>query len=114
MKRYLITYITPSGTYSGENLPVPTPEEAKAGTQAWIDWARSCGTQLKDFGAPVLSAVTINALGETITTSPITGYSIIEAENIDEAKKLFSNHPHLGKRAEWTINIHELMAIPQP
>ena len=42
----------------------------------------------------------------------VNGYSIVQAESLDKAKKLFKGHPHLKANPECTIEIHEVMPIP--
>ncbi len=114
MKKYLITYVTPSGTYNGENIPHPTAEERQAGMQAWMDWARKCGDHLIEMGHPLKAALSINRKGETPTLSPITGYSIMQAESIEQVQALLQDHPHINRMASWSINIHEMLDLPRP
>ena len=74
-----------------------TPEEKAAGMQPWLDWKESMGDRLIDFGAPMMGAHSINPGGSTAhAPSNVTGYSIIQATDIEEAKSVLKSHPHLS------------------
>ena len=56
----------------------------------------------------------IKLLGNDISedsNSGITGYSIIQANSMDEAKKLVKTHPHLAWSSGCTIEIHETVSM---
>jgi len=40
------------------------------------------------------------------------GYSILQAENMDEAKELLQGHPHLDWNAACEIEVHESLPMP--
>ncbi|MEP6846505.1 MAG: hypothetical protein ABI861_10895 [Panacibacter sp.] len=42
----------------------------------------------------------------------IEGYSVLHAENINEAKTLLQEYPHFGRNAGCTIEVFETMAVP--
>jgi hypothetical protein len=47
------------------------------------------------------------------STKNVSGYSILQAENMEEAKSLLQGHPHLGPwNPQATIEVHETMVIP--
>ena len=70
---------------------------------------KKLGDSLVEFGAPMSGGVSVADDGSTGTASDLNGYSIIRAENIDEAKELLKIHPHLnGKEGKYSIEIYEL------
>ena len=42
----------------------------------------------------------------------VVGYSVLQAENMDEAKQLLEGHPHLAWKGACEIEVHE--ATPGP
>jgi uncharacterized protein (DUF302 family) len=46
------------------------------------------------------------------SSKDVAGYSILQAENLEEAKKLLEGHPHLGWNASCSIEVHETMPLP--
>ena len=42
----------------------------------------------------------------------VVGYSILQAENIDDAKALLDGHPHLAWDGACEIEVHEVMPLP--
>jgi hypothetical protein len=61
-----------------------TPEQARAGMEAWQAWAAKAGSAIVDLGAPVS--------GE----GDISGFSILETGSRGELDELLAEHPHRG------------------
>ncbi|MGK2954655.1 MAG: hypothetical protein ACSLFI_03160 [Solirubrobacterales bacterium] len=87
--------------YHGGGAP-ESDEEKDQVMAAWGAWIQSAGEALVDIGNPVGPPVSIG--GEA--TDPATGYSLLEAENVDGAKALLANHPMVGVEGA-RIDIHE-------
>ena len=80
---------------------------------AWGVWIEKVGPALKDVGAPMVGGVSIVDNGKSGTPTDLTGYSILSAENIDEAKKLVEGHPHFSEgKGVYSIEIFELTPVP--
>lgn len=76
-------------------------------------WAAKCGDKLVDMGSPLANGVAINPDGSSKeSTKEALGYSILSAENMEEAKSLMEGHPHLSWNASCTIEVHECMPTP--
>lgn len=110
MKKYLVTYNAP--TASEEQMSNSTPEQQEEGMKAWMNWANQHSENIVDLGTPLGSANTINSKGDTQTNSQARGYSIIQANSLEEAKQMFSNHPHTAWDEACCIDIHEMQQIP--
>ena len=70
----------------------PTPEVKKA----WGDWFAAVGPRFVDSGNPFSGGRQVTKTGSsdlTVEPGTITGYSIINAESIDEAQKLLAGCP---------------------
>ena len=84
--------------YHGGSMPA-TPEEGEKVMAAWGSWIQDLGKAMVDAGNPTGPAKTIASNG-TVSDgggpNPLTGYSVIEAPNLDAAVKLAQNCPQLA------------------
>src|SRR5262249_34481640 len=88
MAKFLVLYRSPMSPK--EMMAQASPEEAKAGMDAWMAWAGRAGEAVVDLGAPIDGA---QHVGEG-TGEPV-GFSVLQAESSDEAAALLNEHPHL-------------------
>jgi len=88
---------------------VATPEEHARGMEGWMKWAEECGSKLVD------GRFSHDQRTTTKWRSPsgqnITGYSVLHAEDMKEAKQLLKGHPYLRWRAACSIEVYETMPI---
>ena len=86
---------------------VPPTDEIK---QAWGAWFASVGSKLVDPGSPFGRGREITKNGESDLTlesaSPITGYCILDAENLDEAEALVKDMPIIEG-----VRVYEAMSM---
>jgi hypothetical protein len=81
--------------------------------KAWMKWASDCGNGLVDMGSPLMNGVKLNPDGTSKDSdNNVLGYSILQAENMDGAKGLLREHPHLNWDATCSIEVHEVMPLP--
>jgi hypothetical protein len=83
--------------YHGGGMP-QTKEEQDRVMAAWGQWFQDMGPALVDGGNPVGASKTLNGNGSVSEgggVNPLTGYSIIEADNLDAAVKLAKGCPIL-------------------
>jgi hypothetical protein len=106
MKKYLVTYH--SDKSAQDVMAKATPEQAKAGMDAWMTWAKKSGQSIVDLGAPVGNAFAVNAKAPS---SKVGGFSIVQAADTNSAKKLFAEHPHLMVPGN-SIEVHEYLSMP--
>jgi len=110
MKKFIVTYHAPA-TDLAEAANV-TPEERAEGMKPWMAWAEKCGSQLVDFGTPLMGGQTLSPDGRSSnSTKEVCGYSILEAEDMEGAKALMEGHPHLNWTGACQIEIHESMPM---
>jgi hypothetical protein len=111
MKKFIITYNAPID--AAWKTAESTPEEMEEGMKAWMAWAQKCGDKLVDFGTPLGNGVSIGPGGSSvISESKIIGYSILQAESMDEVTVLLKDHPHLDWNAACEIEVHESLPVP--
>ena len=104
MTTYLVLYRAANS--AAEQMSGQDPEQAAAGMEAWMTWAQTAGEAIVDLGAPTQTVEGV----DPGATSFIGGYSLLQAESLDELKRILEGHPHLG----WggTIEILETLSMP--
>jgi len=97
--------------YHGGGMP-ESPEEGQKVMAAWNSWMGGLGKAMVDAGNPTGPAKTIAKDGKVSDgggANPITGYSIVEASNLDAAVKLAKSCPILTSGG--SIEIAETFAM---
>jgi len=111
MKKFIVTYHAP--VELTQQTAESSPEEMEKGMEAWMDWAQACGDKLVDFGSPLSNGVTLQPDGGSKRSkSQVCGYSILRAEDLEQAKQLLTGHPHLAWDSSCEIEVHESMPTP--
>lgn len=104
MSRFLYLYrgpATPPESFTAEQ----TAEQ----TRAWGDWMGRVGPALVDGGAPFGARVAVADDGSNPAPSDQNGYSIVEADSLDDACKLLDRHPFLAEgKGRFSIEVFEL------
>lgn len=109
MKKFMVFYNSPKTAM--ELMKDPDSAESKAMMVAWMAWARKCGEAVVDLGMPLGGSMTITKDSKTESVTPITGYSIMKAENMSSVIEMFNSHPHL-EMAGNSIDIYEILMMP--
>jgi len=110
MKKFIVIYHSPDDAQMQTSKM--TPERQAKGMEAWMTWAKKCGNKLIDMGAPLANGQSLTHNGITKSKKEVAGYSVLQAENMEEAKALLKGHPHLGWNAACFIEVHETMPMP--
>lgn len=111
MKKYIVSYhaLIDLLQQTGES----TPEEMEKGMEARMAWAQKCGDKLVDFGTPLANGLKLNPDGGSQKSeSQVCGYSILQANSLEEASELLKEHPHLAWNSACEIEVHESMPTP--
>jgi hypothetical protein len=94
-----------------EQMAQATPEQAKAGMDAWMAWAQSAGEAIVDLGAPLQPSGRVTSSGMAESDAQTSGYSILQADSAQALAALLEGHPHL-QMAGASIDILEALPIP--
>ena len=100
--------------YRGPAMPMEdfTPEQSAEQMAAWGAWMERVGPALVDAGAPFGARTTVADNGTSPPASDQNGYSIVEADSLDDAKKTTENHPFLSEgKGRFTVEIFELVPM---
>jgi hypothetical protein len=106
MKKFLVLYR--SNVSAGAQMASATPEQAKAGMDAWMAWASKAGAGIVDMGAPVDRRA---ALGADPGGAAVSGYGLVQADTPDAARRLMDGHPHLQMPGA-SIELLEVLPLP--
>ena len=110
MTKFVILYR--SSMPAGEQMAATTPEQAKAGMEAWMSWAGKVGAALVDLGSPLAPAGRVGQVSASTDSQSIAGFSIIQAESVDAVEKLLDGHPHFHSPSDSSIEILEFLPVP--
>lgn len=97
--------------YHGGSAP-ESEEEGDSVMQAWNDWFGSLGAAVVDAGYPTGESATVDSGGSSTPgggANPVTGYSIISADNLEAAVAIAKGSPQLA--AGGTIEVAEALDI---
>jgi hypothetical protein len=109
MKKFMVLY--KASPESFQQMMKATPEQQKAGMDAWMAWSKAAQSTIVDMGAPLGKTVRVTKSGVAQTTNDIGGYSIMQGESKEALGEKLRNHPHFMMSDGW-IEVVELMPIP--
>jgi len=97
MPKFLVTY---------HGAGTPAPEEAQQAMAAFMAWASSAGEALVDPGAPLGAARTVGSASVTdgAADGPVSGYSILQADDLDSAVALVKDHPFISRGGSLQVS----------
>ena len=108
MPKFIYLYKGPA-----TDMSAMSPEESKAVMDQWNAYYGGLGDKIKDGGAPFMPGASVKDNGQDGTPSEMTGYTVIEAADMGEAKALTGGHPFLSEgKGNFAIDIFELAEIP--
>src|SRR5262245_3271573 len=109
MKKFLVLYKAPMSSF--EKMKNTTPEQQKAGMDAWMSWGQKAAKAIVDMGAPLGKSLRVTNNGSAPTTNDLGGFSILQAESKEALAETLKGHPHF-MMPEGFIEVVELMPIP--
>jgi hypothetical protein len=96
MPRFMVLYVGPT-----------TPPNASH--EGWPAWFDKLGDKLVDKGSPMVNGLVLHGNGSTSgSATHLNGYSIIQAEGIDDVLRLVKHHPYLTHGPEYSIEAYFL------
>ena len=109
MKKFVVLSRSPMSAKA--QMAQATPEQAKAGMDAWMRWAKESEKAIVDLGAPLDDPVVVGP-GKPVGDH-IGGFSILQAESVESIKRILQGHAHLMMSGGW-IEVHEFLPMPSP
>lgn len=109
MKKFIVLYYSPAAAM--QKMATASPEEMKAGEKEWMDWFDSNGDGIVDRGEYFASGYRfVGDTGED-ASGKVTGYSMIQATDMESAKGMVKNHPHLTWYEGCSVEVYEPMEM---
>jgi hypothetical protein len=109
MKKFLVLYKAPTSAF--EQMKKNTPEQQKAGMDAWMSWSKKAGSSIVDMGAPLGKSMRVTKGGASPATNDLGGYSVLQAESKEALAESLKGHPHF-MMPDGFIEIVEFMPMP--
>ena len=109
MKKFLVLYKAPASSF--QQMMKATPDQQKAGMDAWMAWSKKAGGSIVEMGGPLGKSQRVTKTGSSPTTNDLGGYSVLQAESKEALAESLKGHPHF-MTPEGTIEIVEVMPVP--
>ena len=109
MKKFLFLYKAPAASF--EQAMKATPEQQKAGMDAWMSWGNKAKSAIVDMGAPLGKGLHVTTDGAKAQPNDLGGYSIMQGETKEAVAEQLKGHPHF-MMAGGSIEVVEIMPIP--
>jgi hypothetical protein len=109
MKKFLVLYRASIAAF--DQMSQVSPEQQKAGMDAWRAWGEKAHASIVDMGAPLGKAMQVKPAGASPTRNDLGGYSIMQAESKEALAETFKGHPHFLMPDSF-IDIVEIMPMP--
>ena len=110
MKKFLVLYKASAAAF--DQMMKATPEQQKAGMDAWTTWSKKAGSSIVDMGGPLGKSARVAKGGAvSAVTNDLGGYSVMQAESKEALAATMKDHPHF-MMPDGSIEIVELMQIP--
>lgn len=92
-------------TYHGGGMPA-SEEGRQQAMAAFAAWVGAAGAALVDPGAPLGASKTVSAGSVTDgdAPGPVTGYSVLDAPDLDRAVELVRDHPFVGRGGSLQVS----------
>jgi hypothetical protein len=108
MKKFIVTYHAPAEILKRETNDAQDTEGGDI--KAWETWAEKTGDHLLEFGSPAANGHELNKDGNLKpSNSDFCGYSILQAEDHEQAAELMRSNPHMNWDPSCTVEIHEIL-----
>jgi hypothetical protein len=109
MKKFLVLYKAPTSAF--EQMQKSSPEQKKAGMDAWMAWSKKAATSIVDMGGPLGKSLHVTKGGASQSSNDLGGFSILQGESKEALAETLKGHPHF-MMPDGSIEIVELMPIP--
>ena len=107
MAKFIILYR--ATTSAREQMAGATPEQMKAGMDAWMTWAGKAGDAVVDLGTPLGYSTHVGSMASA--GDDVCGYSILQASSAQDITNILDGHPHLEMPGS-SIDVLEQLSMP--
>jgi hypothetical protein len=108
MSRYMLIY-------KGEATDPSqmSPDDAAKVMDGWRAWMGTVGPALVDVGTPFGQGTSVVDDGSSGKAIALSGFSIVEAGSLDEARSHAASHPYLSEgKGNYAVEVYEMLPVP--
>ena len=109
MARFMVVYR--SNVSAQEQMANADPAKAQAGMDAWMAWAKEADEAIVDLGMPLSGGRRLDGSQAVPSDTDVAGYSILQAESLDEVVTILDRHPHLVVPGN-SLDVLPILAMP--
>lgn len=115
MPRFLAVYMMQSASVARFRALPNAEQDAidAAGVPAWMEWEAHNAAQFADGGAMVGKTLRVTKDGVAPAVNDLCGYLVVEAATIEDAARLFENHPHFSIFPGDSVDIMPFVTEPK-
>jgi hypothetical protein len=110
MKKFLVLYKASAQEFA--KAMSSTPDQQKAGMDAWMAWSQKAAASIVDMGGPLGKSLRVTPAGASPVANDLGGYSVLQGESKEAVAATMKGHPHFMMGDSASIEIIELMPIP--
>lgn len=116
MKKFMAVYTGTPDTRGQSDWNALSDSERKQreqdGIAAWGRWMQTHQAQIVDSGGPLGKTKRASARGIDDIRNTMAAYVVVQAENHDDAVRLFENHPHFTIFPGDAVEVMECLPTP--
>jgi hypothetical protein len=110
LKKFIILYSDPSAVQA--KMMQEGDQEAMMGEmEKWTAWFDKNKEAVTDMGTPLGDATKVNKEGGEKNQTWTTGYTLMQANSMDEVVEMLKDHPHLNMPG-CEIQVYECLPVP--
>lgn len=90
-----------------------TQDQRDAEMALWAKWMEGVGSAMVDMGTPFGAGAAVVDDGSSGSAVSSSGYTVIEAASMDDARSMCQEHPYLREgKGNYAIDIYEMLPVP--
>jgi hypothetical protein len=109
MKKFLVLYKASQATF--EKAMKATPEQQRAGMDAWAAWGKKAGASIVEMGAPLGKTLLVTEKGASPSRNDIGGFSIMQGDSKEAVAETLKGHPHFMMGPDSSIEVVDMLPI---
>lgn len=110
MTRFMLLY---RGTPT--DMSAMSQDEAQAEMGRWMAWYGQQGDAVLDMGSPFATSTSVVDDGSRTGASSLTGYTVVEAADLDAVASMVNDHPYLRDGGgEFSVDVFEMVDMEAP
>jgi hypothetical protein len=115
MKQYMAMFLgSPDAvTEWRKNMTEESKKKMQEGMMEWGKWMEKYKSSIVYPGSPLGKTKKVDKNGIADTRNDVGAYVVVQAENHDDAAKMFINHPHFMIFPGDRVEIMEQLPIPK-